>query len=77
MVTQKSLAVVQARSIAIWLAVLALLLLGVLGVATFANGTHTSSVSPQVAPSMAFPYGPADSHGAKPAPERTPSYGPR
>ena len=76
MVAQKSFAVSPARSILIALAVIAVLLLGALGLAAMSSGTQTSTAG-AAAPVKAFPYGPADGRQDGAPAERTGSHGPR
>ena len=74
MVASKTFGVVQARSIAIALAVIALLLLGALALSAM-EGTQTGSAV-QTSSAKAFPYGAGDSHQSPAPPERTKA-GPR
>jgi hypothetical protein len=75
MVASKTFGVVQVRSIVIALAVIAVLLLGALGLYAM-QGAQTGSAA-QTSSAKAFPYGTGDSHEQPAAPERTESHGPR
>jgi hypothetical protein len=75
MVAAKSFRGVQARSLVIALAILAVLALGALGLAAV-SGAQTGSAAQTPSP-KAFAYGPADAHQEPAPPERTESQGPR
>ena len=75
MVASKTFGVVQVRSVAIALVVIAVLLLGALGLQAMTSGQAGSAA--QTSSAKAFPYGSGDSHQDPGAREKTESHGPR